>query len=63
LGFQWAKKVLEEERGFLQGFLAILVVFTMVKRGEIVVNCVVNVDSGTPLLWKVRVGQHFEVYF
>jgi hypothetical protein len=50
LGFQWAKKVLDGERGFLQGFLAILVVFTMVKRGEIVVNCVVNVDSGTPLL-------------
>jgi len=62
-GFQWAKKVLDGERGFLQGFLAILVVFTMVKRGEIVVNCVVNVDSGTPLLWRVKVGQYFEVYF
>jgi hypothetical protein len=63
LGFQWAKKVLEEERGFLQGFLAILVVFTMVKRGEIVVNCVVNVDSGTPFLWRRTIGHGFEVYF
>src|ERR1700722_8328319 len=34
-GFQWAKKVMDGERGFLQGFLAILVVFTMVKRGEL----------------------------
>jgi hypothetical protein len=57
------EKSSDGERGFLQGFLAILVVFTMVKRGEIVVNCVVNADSGRPLLWRVRVGQHFEVYF
>src|SRR5271155_1437908 len=58
-GFQWAKKVLDGERGFLRGFLAILVVFTMVKRGEIVVNCVVNVDSGTPLLWRLTIGHGF----
>jgi hypothetical protein len=47
----------------LQGVLAIVEVFTMVNRGEIVVNCMVNVDSGTPLLWGPNEGHDFEVYF
>jgi hypothetical protein len=37
-------------RGFLLGILAILVCIVVVNRGEVVVNCVVDVDSGTPLL-------------
>jgi hypothetical protein len=53
----------EAERCFLQGVLAIVMVFTMVNRGEIVVNCVVNVDSGRSLLWSRKVGQGLEVYF
>ena len=56
-------KVPEAERCFLQGVLAIVMVFTMVNRGEIVVNCVVNVDSGRSLLWSRKVGQGLEVYF
>ena len=48
---------------FLQGVLAILVCIVVVNRGEVVVNCVVNVDSGTPLLWSLKIGHSFEVYF
>jgi hypothetical protein len=62
-GFQWAKKVAVVGRCFLQGVLAILVVLTMVKRGEFVVNCVVNVVDCRSLLWSLKVGQGFEVYF
>jgi hypothetical protein len=62
-GFQWAKKVPDGESGFLRGFLAILTFCTMVKRGEIVVNCVVNAVSGRSLLWSLKPGHDFEVYF
>jgi hypothetical protein len=48
---------------FFQGVLAILVCIVVVNRGEVVVNCVVNVDSGTPLLWSLKIGHSFEVYF
>jgi hypothetical protein len=45
------------------GVLAIRVVLTTVKRGEVVVDCVVNVVGGTSLLWNLKMGQGFEVYF
>jgi hypothetical protein len=38
-------------------------VFTMVKRGEVVVDCVVIVVGGRALLWSLKMGQGFEVYF
>ena len=50
-------------RGFLLGILTILVYIVVVNRGEVVVNCVVDVDSGTPLLWGLKAGHCFEVYF
>jgi hypothetical protein len=62
-GFQWAEKFPDGGSGFLLRVLAILVVFTMVKRGEVVVDCVVNVVGGRSLLWNLKMGQGFEVYF
>jgi hypothetical protein len=56
-------KVSEGESGFFQGVLAILVCIVVVNRGEVVVNCVVNVDSGRTLLWSLKIGHGFEVYF
>jgi hypothetical protein len=47
----------------LQGVLAILVVFIMVKRGAVVVSCVVNVVREQSPLWSVKVRHDFEVYF
>ena len=35
----------------------------VVNRGEVVVDCVVNVDSGRTVLWWVRIGHCFEIYF
>jgi hypothetical protein len=62
-GIQWAERVLGGGCGFLLGVLAILVCSVVVNRGAFVVNCVVNVDNGTPLLWSLKIGQDFEVYF
>ena len=57
------EKVPDGGSGFLLGVLAIPVVFTTVKRGEVVVDCVVNVVGGPSLLWSHKMGQGFEVYF
>jgi hypothetical protein len=56
-------KVSDGGRGLLLGILTIFGCSVVVNRGEVVVNCVVDVDSGTPLLWSLKVGHRFEVYF
>jgi hypothetical protein len=51
------------EGAFFLRILAIRVCIVVVNRGgEVVVNCVVNVDSGTSLLWSLKIGHDFEVY-
>jgi hypothetical protein len=62
-GFQWAEKVLDSGSGFLLGVLAIPMVFTMVKRGEVVVDCVVNVVGGTSLLWSGKQDRFWRFIF
>jgi hypothetical protein len=48
---------------FLLMVLAIPGCIVVVNGGELVVNCVVNVDSDRTLLWSLKVGHAFEVYF
>jgi hypothetical protein len=56
-------KVSDGGRGFLLGILTILVYIVVVNRGEVVVNCVVDVDSGMVVLRGLKTGHWFEVYF
>jgi hypothetical protein len=62
-GNSMAEKISVGKSCFLQGFLRIMVCSVMVKRGEFVVIRVVNVDRGRPLLWRLKTGHGFEVYF
>jgi hypothetical protein len=48
---------------FLLGVLRFLVCFVVVNRGEVVVDCVVNVVCWLPLFRRLKVGQLFQLYF
>jgi hypothetical protein len=48
---------------FLLGFFEILVCFVVVNRGDVVVDCVVNVVCWLILFRRLNVGQLFQLYF
>jgi hypothetical protein len=48
---------------FLLGILSFFACFVVVNRGEVVVDCVVNVVCRLPLFRRLKVGQLFQLYF
>jgi hypothetical protein len=48
---------------FLLGIFEILACFVVVNRGEVVVDCVVNVVCWLSLFGRLKVGQLFQLYF
>jgi hypothetical protein len=61
-GISRGEKVSDGGNGFLLGVLAILVVFAMVNRGQIVVNCVVNLVNKQSLLWSLKLGHYLKFF-
>jgi hypothetical protein len=62
LGFARGKNVLWWKRVFI-GVFSFLASFVVVNRGEVVVDCVVNVVCWLPLFRRLKVGQLFQLYF
>jgi hypothetical protein len=58
-----AEKMFCGGEAFLLGFFEFLVCFVMVNRGEVVVDCVVNVVCWLSLFRRRKIGQVFQLYF
>jgi hypothetical protein len=51
------------EMGDFAGVFELCGCTMMVNRGEVVVNCVVNVDGGTSVFQGRKIGHRFQLYF